>query len=777
MQAKKFKLVDAVLAAVCVILVVESAAPTAAIGNSQYFWWLFLLIAFFVPYGLVSAELGTAYAGQGGLFDWVRRAYGRGWGSRVAWYYWIEFVFWFASLAILFTEVIEQAFGTTIPTWVAVAIQLAFIWIMCFASLFPVSKNKFLINLGTYAKVLLMLALGIFGLYLGLTSPGGFANPLASPRDLLPGVVGVSFIAVIIFNFKGFEVVTTFTGAMENPKKQIPQALLLGGILISFFYIFASFGIGAAIPVEELSSYEGGVSGGFLESFDRFFYGLGLPGQILLPIVGILFLYTLFVNILSWALGVNYVASYAARSNALPSYFGKLGKGRSPLGASIANGVVASLMVIAAPFITNPDIFWGFFALQIITLILAYMIMFPAFKKLRSIDPNTDRPFRVPGGKVMINLIAYVPLVLLILAAVFSMVYPKEGGAWSFLGVNWHFDSMLVIGTVAALLVGELIAFATGPTAARLKQSFANRRMPRYSDIGRIEVEPTPEEAASPVPVDTSLSIVTVSREMAALGDETARELASVLGYRLVDKEAIESRMYSLGVKVEYFKKFDERKPSFFSAISQDQEDYLHCLQAAILSEAEEGHCVIVGRGANVILREMPALISLFLSARTEVRMERVRDYFRCDDKRAAQIIERSDKDRSGFYRSFFDIDWRHKGNYHLAFNTGIFSPEKCAQIVVGIKDEIFTPEAEERNREMLKDMILVHKIRNSIMYEHDLPIRFLDVSVTNGTVTMRGAANSQTLLDAALNLASEAANSADIRNEMQVLREYRAIP
>ena len=770
MQAKKFKLVDAVLAAVCVILVVESAAPTAAIGNSQYFWWLFLLIAFFVPYGLVSAELGTAYAGQGGLFDWVRRAYGRSWGSRVAWYYWIQFVFWFASLAILFTEVIEQAFGTTIPTWGAVAIQLVFIWIMCFASLFPISKNKLLINLGTYAKVILMLALGIFGLYLGIVN--GFANPLASPRDLLPGVAGVSFIAVIIFNFKGFEVVTTFTGAMENPKKQIPQALLLGGILISFFYIFASFGIGAAIPMAELTTY-----GGFLESFNSFFATLGLPGQILIPIVGILFLYTLFVNLLSWALGVNYVASYAARSNALPSFFGKLGKGRSPLGASIANGIVASLMVIAAPFITNPDIFWGFFALQIITLILAYMLMFPAFKKLREIDPNTDRSFKVPGGRVMIKLIAYVPTVLLLAAAVFSMVYPKDGGAWNFLGISWHFDSMIVVGTIAALIIGEAIVFGTSPAAMRLRQSFANRRTTQYGDIGRIEVEAAPAEERAPVPVDTSLSIVTVSREMAALGDETAQELASVLGYRLVDKEAIEARMYSLGVRVEYFKKFDERKPSFFAAVSQDQEDYLHCLQAAILAEAEEGHCVIVGRGANVILKDMPALISLFLSARTEVRMERVRNYFRCDDKRAAQIIERSDKERAGFYRSFFDIDWRHKGNYHMSFNTGIFSPEKCAKIVAGIKDEIFTPEAEGQNREMLKDMILVHKIRNSIMYEHDLPIRFLDVSVANGTVTMRGAANSQALLDNALSLAQEAASSADVRNEMQVIREYRTIP
>jgi len=360
MQAKKFRLFDAVLAAVCVILVVESAAPTAAIGNSQYFWWAFMFVAFFIPYGFVTAELGAAYRDKGGLFDWVKRAFGRSWGSRVAWYYWIQFVFWLASLAVLFTEVIGQITGTTVPVIAAVIIQLVMIWVMCVGSLLPISVNKWLINLGTYAKVLLMVALGLFGLYCGVVY--GFANPVTSARDLLPSLAGVSFIAVIIFNFKGFEVVAAFTSDMTNPKKQIPKALFLGGILISFFYIFAAFGISAAIPVAELTTY-----GGLVDSFYSFFTILGLPSHILIPIVGILFLFTLFINVLSWALGVNYVASHAAEQQAMPKVFGKRNKEGAPLGASLLNGVVASLMVIAVPFIHNPDIFWGFFALQIIT--------------------------------------------------------------------------------------------------------------------------------------------------------------------------------------------------------------------------------------------------------------------------------------------------------------------------------------------------------------------------------------------------------------------------
>ena len=124
----KFRLFDAVLAAVCIVLVVESSAPAAAIGNAQYFWWIFLLLGFFLPYGLISAELGTTYEDEGGIFDWVRRAYGDRWGSRVAWYYYINFPLWMGSLAVLFTDIILQLTGAQLSPVITKLIQLAFIW-------------------------------------------------------------------------------------------------------------------------------------------------------------------------------------------------------------------------------------------------------------------------------------------------------------------------------------------------------------------------------------------------------------------------------------------------------------------------------------------------------------------------------------------------------------------------------------------------------------------------------------------------------------------------
>jgi cytidylate kinase len=273
------------------------------------------------------------------------------------------------------------------------------------------------------------------------------------------------------------------------------------------------------------------------------------------------------------------------------------------------------------------------------------------------------------------------------------------------------------------------------------------------------------------------MAIITVSRELAALGDETAQELAKLLGYRFVDKHTLEERIKSYGVAGQKFKKYDERKPGLFASLSQDRDDYLHYLKTAMFAEAEQGSCVFIGRGASVVFRNMPGIVSLFLVAPPEIRIERVKSYFHCDERRARQIIDRSDQDRIGFHRYFFDINWKDPGNYHLCLNTGVFHPAACAEILKRLKDRIFTPETEAQNAARIAELILEQQVKQHIIYEREIPVHFLEASVSGGIVTLYGVANSQALVEAALGVAREAAGSAEVRSEIQIVREYSIMP
>lgn len=460
MEKKKFRLFDAVLMAVVVILVVESAAPAAAIGSSQFFWWGLLLILFFLPYGLISAELGTTYEGDGGIYDWVKKAFGRRWGGRVAWFYWINFPIWMASLAVLFQEVLSQIFQIQLHLFVTIGIQLLFIWVVTFISCYPVSDSKWILNLAAFAKVAIMICLGVLGIiYHAVTK--GVANDF-SGAALLPkmDIKSLSFLSVILFNFLGFEVVTTMASDMDNPKKQIPQSIIYGGILIAFFYLFAAFGMGAAVPADELSA-----SGGLIDSFILLVGGLN-PFVV---IIGLLFMYTLAANLISWSLGVNYVALYAAKNNDMPAIFARVNsKNEMPVGASLLNGIIATLLVVAAPMIPNENIFWAFFSLNVVALLLSYIMMFPAFLKLRKTDPDTPRPFKVPGPTWFLRILTYVPFTLLVLTLIFSVV-PLDNSPEEISG-----KIPVLIGTILVALIGEIMIKHAGKTLEKGVHSHEN---------------------------------------------------------------------------------------------------------------------------------------------------------------------------------------------------------------------------------------------------------------------------------------------------------------
>ena len=369
---KKFRLVDAILSVITVVFVAEAAAPAAAIGNSQFFWWIFLIIAFLLPYGLVVSELGTTYDDEGGLYDWVRRAFGDKWGSRVSWYYWINFPLWMASLAFLFPETISMITGMEIAGALA--------------------GHRAGVHLDRRVPQLLEgVGLGVdpqpgrraqgghragggrLGIWYAVNF--GFANDMA-PETFLPALDSnsLTYLSIILFNFMGFEVICTFAGAMKNPSKDIPKAIVLGGLAIGAIYLFCSFGIGAAIPADQIDP-----------DFGMIYAVMTMVGEAspIFMLICIIFLVTLFANMASWSFGVNFVADYAAKHGNMPKVFShENAKTEMPTGAAIVNGVVASLalmlQLIPIPAISE-GIFWMLFSMNVVFLLISYIPMFPAF--------------------------------------------------------------------------------------------------------------------------------------------------------------------------------------------------------------------------------------------------------------------------------------------------------------------------------------------------------------------------------------------------------------
>ncbi len=445
---KKFKLSDVILTVICVVFVAEAAAPVAVLGNSQFFWWIFMIVAFLLPYGLISSELGTTYQGDGGLYDWINKAYpGTRWGARAAWWYWLNFPLWMASLAVMVPDLLCIAFGIELNIWVGLIIQLLFVLIVTVIACFPVCDSVIILNVCAVIKVGLALLVGGMGIFFIIKN--GFVNDM-SPATFLPSfdLDSLSFISVIIFNMLGFEVVCTFSEDMDDPKKQIPQAIIIGGLVIAAVYLLGGFGIGAGIPADEIDAAAGLIESVVLMS--------GQEGGIFIGAVALLFMVTLFGNMISWSLGVNNTACYAAENGDMPAPFTKRWeKNNMPIGSAIINGVVAAIICVLGVIMTlvapESELFWTFFALNLILFLMSYLPMFPGFLKLRKDDPDTERPYKVPGGPAMLKVMAYVPMALLAISILFCAV-PLSFDAETLAAVL-----PITIGAIICVAIGEVL--------------------------------------------------------------------------------------------------------------------------------------------------------------------------------------------------------------------------------------------------------------------------------------------------------------------------------
>jgi amino acid transporter len=156
---------DATLFTVCAILVIDQLAAAASIGPSAIFWWVLTLVLFFVPYGLISAELGAAYPEEGGIYAWVQRAFGGKWGARASWLYWINVALWMPSVYVLFAGMLAQMFVPDLALWAKIGIGLVMTWVTVYINIIALNVGKWVPNAGAIIKAFIMVAIGVGGIF------------------------------------------------------------------------------------------------------------------------------------------------------------------------------------------------------------------------------------------------------------------------------------------------------------------------------------------------------------------------------------------------------------------------------------------------------------------------------------------------------------------------------------------------------------------------------------------------------------------------------------
>ncbi len=270
------------------------------------------------------------------------------------------------------------------------------------------------------------------------------------------------------------------------------------------------------------------------------------------------------------------------------------------------------------------------------------------------------------------------------------------------------------------------------------------------------------------------MAIISISRQVAALGDEIATALAQKIGYSFIDRKQIEARIVELGFPKEKLAKYDERKPGFFASLVKDRDEYLNYLQYAMLEVAEKGNCILIGRGAFVILENIPNLVSLRFVSNDNVRLERLKNEFSWTDKQAQARIDESDNNRMGFHKSFFNVSNTDPQHYLLTLNTSVLSLDESVKIIEDLVKIHVTPKKESDGKVVVEQRLKCQRLVNQLLFDYHINVNFLRAVVDGNVITLQGVADSQGLVERAVRTAAKILPTCEIRSNISIVQDFK---
>lgn len=400
-KTKKLSAFDLFLGIILFMLFLDSGTASSAMGISSITWYLILGVIFFLPSALTTAELGSTYPSEGGLYHWVKISLGADNACRVAWYYWLNNAVWVASATIFVMDVINEMLtlltGITVSFFWYLAFSCVLVWIYVFLAARPQNESTRVRNLGGIAKLTIVGCLVLCAIAFLVKNGGQMATEFNATAFKPTIGAAFAFFPALIYNVMGFDAISAIGGSnIKNPGRDLPRMIITNLILIIIIYIVFTFAICAITPMEQID-----IINGILNCFILTF--TGNLGVVFYVIVGIIFLYTLISQGPAWMQAAGYMAVESAANHELPQIFGTTTKKGAPLGSAVIIGIVSTAVIIIYGLIasyaggTANDLFWTLFSFTSLIFLMPFILCFAAFIKLRKIDKDTVRAYRFPG--------------------------------------------------------------------------------------------------------------------------------------------------------------------------------------------------------------------------------------------------------------------------------------------------------------------------------------------------------------------------------------------
>lgn len=422
----------------------DGLAATAAIGPSVFGWWIIIVFVFLIPNLLMVSELGTSFPSDGAVYDWAHKALGPRHAARVGWYYWINVPFWMPAVYLIAAGMLSRLFFPDTSIWVLIGIAISMVWFTVCVSNAPVALGNMVNIVGGTSKIIVLFALVVGGAY--FVSIHGTATELTLGNMLPRFDEGFRYAPTLVYLIVGAETVACMGHNLRNPRRDIPLGLFIALGIILVFYSLAIGAMMVALPASDLS-----LVSGITQTFEVLF-GNGPVGRFLTVVLSLVAIVALMTYIVPWLMASSRAAAEAADDGEMPAIFGRKSASGSPTGANSLTGVVATISLLLYGVMSGSadELFWSLFSFASFLLFVTYFFLLAAFVQLRRKFPDTERPFRIPGGMPAVWFVAIIQAVVLLVSCI-VFVFPEI----MFGEIDLMQSAPILIGITAAVILIE----------------------------------------------------------------------------------------------------------------------------------------------------------------------------------------------------------------------------------------------------------------------------------------------------------------------------------
>jgi len=390
----KISLFSLVFLIVAAIDSIRNLPTTAIFGTPLIFFVIFSAIVFLIPIALIAAEFSSRFTDQGGVFYWVRHAFGEKIALFAIWLQWINTMVWYPTIlsfiagtaAYLITPELAQNKNFVI------GISLSVFWGLTLLNLRGIHVsariNSFCGLVGLMIPMGFLILLGLVWVLSG--------NPIQiefSFQKIFPSLSGtenwVSLVAIMA-SFLGMELSGVHVTDIENPRKNFPKALAWSVLILLATIILGSLSIAAVIPRSEIHLIDG-----IMQTFTLFFGAFHIPWVA--PILTVLIIIGSVGGMINWLVSPAKGLLQAAEHGFLPPFFAKKNKADVPVRLLILQAVLVTcfcLLITLMPSINS--FYWFLTALSTELYMFMYILLFAAALKLGR--PKEALSYQIPKG-------------------------------------------------------------------------------------------------------------------------------------------------------------------------------------------------------------------------------------------------------------------------------------------------------------------------------------------------------------------------------------------